>query len=245
MVVSTNSAPSAPRTSPVVKVSMGFVAVAMVCLVFADISITTLDPWSEMKRMAWGAVTPDFSVVAGIGMVIVRTIAFALLGVALGALGGFMLSQVFHLGPVRWACASVRAIHELFWALIFLQMLGLSPLTGVLGIAIPYAGICAKVYAELLEEADLPALRVLPRGTGMVSALFFARLPEVWVHLKTYTSYRFECGLRSATVLGFVGLPTLGLHLETAFAQVNYSAAAGLLIIFYLLISTLRFWMRP
>ncbi|MCZ6849878.1 MAG: ABC transporter permease [Alphaproteobacteria bacterium] len=245
MVVSTNSAPSAPRTSPVVKVSMGFVAVAMVCLVFADISITTLDPWSEMKRMAWGAVTPDFSVVAGIGMVIVRTIAFALLGVALGALGGFMLSQVFHLGPVRWACASVRAIHELFWALIFLQMLGLSPLTGVLAIAIPYAGICAKVYAELLEEADLPALRVLPRGTGMVSALFFARLPEVWVHLKTYTSYRFECGLRSATVLGFVGLPTLGFHLETAFAEGNYSAAAGLLIIFYVLIATLRFWMRP
>ncbi|MCZ6609950.1 MAG: ABC transporter permease, partial [Alphaproteobacteria bacterium] len=245
MVVSTNSAPSAPRTSPVVKVSMGFVAVAMVCLVFADISITTLDPWSEMKRMAWGAVTPDFSVVAGIGMVIVRTIAFALLGVALGALGGFMLSQVFHLGPVRWACASVRAIHELFWALIFLQMLGLSPLTGVLAIAIPYAGICAKVYAETLEEAELPALRVLPRETGIVSAFFFARLPDVWVHIKTYTSYRFECGLRSSAVLGFVGLPTVGFHLETAFSEGNYSEAAALLIIFYVLIATLRFWLRP
>jgi phosphonate transport system permease protein len=124
-------------------------------------------------------------------------------------------------------------------------MLGLSPLTGVLAIAIPYAGICAKVYAETLEEAALPALRVLPRGTGIVSAFFFARLPEVWVHLRNYTSYRFECGLRSATVLGFVGVPTLGFHLETAFAEGNYSEAAGLLIIFYILIATLRFWMRP
>jgi phosphonate transport system permease protein len=149
------------------------------------------------------------------------------------------------LGPVRWFCAAIRAIHELFWALIFLQMLGLSPLTGVLAIAIPYAGICAKVYAETLEEAQLPALRVLPQGTGIVSAFFFARLPDVWVHLKTYTSYRFECGLRSATVLGFVGLPTLGFHLETAFSEGHYSQAAALLIIFYILIATLRFWMRP
>ena len=173
MAVSNIFSPRAPRYSPAVKTSLVFVAVAVICLVFADISITTLDPWSEMKRMAWGAVTPDFSALTGIGMVILRTIAFALLGVALGAVGGFMLSQVFHLGPVRWFCASVRAVHELFWALIFLQMLGLSPLTGVLAIAIPYAGICAKVYAETLEEAALPALRVLPRGTGIVSAFFF------------------------------------------------------------------------
>ncbi len=239
------SAPAARHYSAMVKVSLGFVAVAGLCLVFADISITTLDPWSELKRMAWGLVTPDFFSVAGIGMVFIQTIAFALCGVALGAVGGFLLSQVFHLGPIRWACAAVRAIHELFWALIFLQMLGLSPLTGVLAIAIPYAGICAKVYAETLEEADLPALRVLPKGSGIVSTFFFARLPDVWVHIKSYTSYRFECGLRSSAVLGFVGLPTLGFHLETAFAEGNYSEAAGLMIIFYVLIANLRFWLRP
>ncbi|MBT7897317.1 MAG: ABC transporter permease [Rhodospirillales bacterium] len=249
MTASSLSKPTGPAYSSLVKTSMGFVAVAIVCLFFADVSITTLDPWSEMKRMAWGVVTPDFPAVIGMGtgivMIIVQTIAFALSGVALGAVGGFALSQVFHLAPVRWVCAGARAIHELFWALIFLQMLGLSPLTGVLAIAIPYAGICAKVYAETLEEAELPALQALPKGVGIVSAFFFARLPDVWVHLKTYTSYRFECGLRSATVLGFVGLPTLGFHLETAFSEGHYSIAAALLIIFYVLIASLRFWMRP
>jgi len=224
---------------------MAFVAIALICLVFADISITTLDPWSEMERMAWGVVTPDFMAVTGIGMVIVQTIAFALCGVALGAVGGFLLAQVFHIGPVRWGCAAVRAIHELFWALIFLQMLGLTPLTGVLAIAIPYAGICAKVYAETLEEAELPAFAALPFGTGIISGFFFARLPDVWVHIKNYTFYRFEGGLRSSAVRGFVGLPTLGFYLETAFSEGNYSEAAALLIIFYILIATLRFWMRP
>ena len=233
------------RSSSMTRTSFLFVGIAVVCSLFADISITTLDPWGEFSRMAKGVLAPDFLAVADIGFVIVQTVAFALCGVALGAVGGFFLAQVFHIGPVRWTCAFVRAIHELFWALIFLQMLGLTPLTGVLAIAIPYAGICAKVYAETLEEAEAPAVRVLPSGSGNISTFFYAQLPDVWIHIKNYTSYRFECGLRSSAVLGFVGLPTLGFYLETAFSEGNYSEAAALLIIFYVLIMTLRQWVRP
>ncbi len=234
-----------PNFSPAVKVSFGFLAVALLCLLFADLGISTLDPWTEMQRMLLGVITPDFFAVANIGMVVVKTIAFAVCGVALGAFAGFLLAQVFHLGPVRWSCAFVRAIHELFWALLLLQVLGLTPLTGVLAIAIPYAGICAKVYAETLEESQPAVLQVLPTGSSLVSVFFFARLPDVWVHIKNYTSYRFECGLRSSAVLGFVGLPTLGFYLETAFSEGNYSEAAALLLIFYALIASLRFWLRP
>ena len=234
-----------PRYSAAVTTSFGFVAIALVCLLFADVSITTLDPWSEIKRMLWGALTPDFLAVDTIGTAILQTVAFALVGVAMGAAGGFVLAQFFHLSPVRWACAFARAIHELFWALIFLQMLGLSPLTGVLAIAIPYAGICAKVYAETLEEAQPVALKALPGGVSTISIFFYVRLPDAWVHIKNYTGYRFECGLRSSAVLGFVGLPTLGFYLETAFNEGNYSEASALLIIFYILIATLRLWLKP
>ena len=236
---------TSPEYSPTLKVSLAFVGVAIVCLVFADLSITTLDPWTEMQRMAWGILTPDFLAVSNIVWVIVQTIAFAFCGVALGAFAGFFLAQIFHLGPVRWTCAFVRAIHELFWALILLQILGLTPLTGVLAIAIPYAGICAKVYAETLEESQPAVLQALPAGSSIVSVFFYARLPDVWVHIKNYTGYRFECGLRSSAVLGFVGLPTLGFYLETAFSEGNYSEAAALLIIFYILIASLRYWLRP
>ena len=153
------------------RVSGLFVLVAFGCLLIADVQITTLDPWSEMQRMALGIITPDFTAVSDLGWVLVRTVAFAFCGVALGAVGGFVLSQFFYVGPVRWVCAFIRAIHELFWALIFLQMFGLTPLTGVLAIAIPYAGICAKVYAETLEEADLRASKVLAPGTTPVTGL--------------------------------------------------------------------------
>jgi len=69
-------------------------------------------------------------------------------------------------------------------------------------------------------------------------------LPDIWVHIVNYTSYRFECGLRSSAVLGFIGMPTLGFHLDSAFNEGNYSDASALLICFYILIITLRLWMR-
>jgi phosphonate transport system permease protein len=231
--------------SPTYRASIAFLLSAVVLLFFADLEVSTLDPWSELGRMAWGALTPNFLDVRTLSEALLMTVAFAFAGVALGAGVGFCLALVFHLRAVRVACAFVRAIHELFWALIFLQVLGLNPLTGLLAIAVPYAGTFGKVYAEILEEADHSPSKALPAGTPLLSAFLFARLPQTWAHLRGYSSYRFECGLRSSAVLGFVGLPTLGYHLESFFAQGAYSEVAALLLLFYLLIASLRLWVRP
>ena len=239
------SAAPAMGRSPMVRVGLVFAGVAVFCLLVADIAVSTLDPWGEIGRMGLGLISPDFRAIDRLGMALLQTVAFAFTGVALGAVIGFALALVFHLRVVRLGCAFVRAIHELFWALIFLQVFGLSPLTGLLAIALPYGGIFAKLYSEILEEADPAPLKAMPAGTGLISAFMFTRLPDVWVHIRTYTSYRFECGLRSSAVLGFVGLPTLGFHLESAFKQGHYSEVSALLILFYLLIATIRLWVRP
>lgn len=228
-----------------VNASLLFVGIAVICLFFADLRVTTLDPWTELGRMALGFVTPNFLDLGDLLWALAYTVAFAVAGVAGASVLGFGLAVVFHRRIVRWGCAIVRSVHELFWALLFLQFFGLSPLTGLLAILLPYAGIFAKVYAEILEEADQAPLRGLPGGTGVISGFFYARVPDVWPHLVSYTSYRLECGLRSSAVLGFVGLPTLGYHLETFFRQGQYSDAGALLILFYLLIATLRWWLRP
>ncbi len=73
---------------------------------------------------------------------------------------------IFDYRLVHMGCAVLRSVHELFWALIFLQFFGLHPLTGVLAIAIPFSAICAKVYAEILEEADPSPYNVLPSGSS-------------------------------------------------------------------------------
>src|SRR5690554_6024069 len=181
----------------------------------------------------------------GLLTALLRTVAFGFVGVTLGSFFGFLLALLYRFMPVRIFCAFIRAIHELFWALIFLQFFGFHPLTGVLAIAIPYAGIFAKVYSEILDESDPEPAQLLPKGTNAIAAFLYARISDCWVQLRTYTAYRLECGLRSSAILWFVGLPTLGFYLESSFSQGMYSDAGAMLILFYVLIATMPLWVKP
>ena len=230
--------------SPTVRTSLIFLAIALVGLLFADMTITASNPWRDLGNFFLGVITPNFFSSEGLMTALLRTVAFAFVGVALGGVCGFLLSLVYRFLPVRIFCAFIRAIHELFWALIFLQFFGFHPLTGVLAIAIPYSGIFAKVYSEILDEADPEPGRLLPPRTGVIAAFLYTRIPDCWVQLRTYTAYRLECGLRSSAILGFVGLPTLGFYLESSFSQGLYSDAGAMLILFYVLIATMPLWVR-
>ncbi len=227
-----------------VRTSLLFVLLALLCLPWADFSISTRDPWTELARMGWGLLTPSVPSAVELFSALANTLAFALQGVALGAVAGFGLALGYGRAGVRRFSAFIRAIHELFWALLFVQLLGLSPAAGVLAIAIPYAGTFAKIYGELFEEVDPQAREALPAGSGALVAFFFTVLPQCWAHMVTYTRYRLECGIRSSAVLGFVGLPTVGFHLETALKQGLYSEAATLFYALVLVIVTLHVWMR-
>lgn len=230
--------------APLRRLSFALALIALLLLPLSDLAITTVDPWAILARMLHGAITPSFVQVEDLWGALAATLAFGLQGVALGAVAGFLLAFGMHHRAMRVFAAFIRAIHELFWALIFLQIFGLTPLTGLLAIAIPYAGTFARVYRELLDEADGHATAALSPNTPRLSALLYTRLANAWPHLVSYTSYRTECALRSSAVLGFIGLPTLGFHLETAFRQGDYSAAAALLYLFFIVIATLRWWLR-
>ncbi|MEZ5785504.1 MAG: ABC transporter permease [Xanthobacteraceae bacterium] len=225
-------------------VSYLFLLIALVALGIADLTVSTLNPWAEMRRLLAGLLQPNLLSIEV--MSVVWTVAFAVLGVALGATTGFLLALVFaQFRAVRLLCAFLRSVHELFWALLLIQVSGLSPTTGILAVAIPYAGIFAKVFAELIEEADLSAERVLPAGTSIIGRFAYARIPELAPQFWTYTLYRLECGMRSTLVLGFIGLPTIGFHLDSFFKEGYYAEAAALLLSFYVLIGTRRLWARP
>ncbi|WP_372965670.1 PhnE/PtxC family ABC transporter permease [Marinobacter sp.] len=230
---------------PSVRISLIFLAIALGGLFVADIAITTANPWRDLGRLFMGVITPNFFSTEGLLTALLRTVAFAFVGVAVGSVCGFLLALAYRFLAVRMFCAFIRSIHELFWALIFLQFFGFHPLTGMLAIAIPYAGIFAKVYSEIFEEADPEPGRLLPPGTGAISSFLYARIPDCWVQMRTYTAYRLECGMRSSAILGFVGLPTLGFYLESSFSQGLYSDAGAMLVMFYILIATMPLWVRP
>lgn len=221
-----------------------FVALALVLLPVADFRLAGHDPWAELGRMGAGLLSPDFSAIGNLSYAAVLTVSFAVCGVAAGAIAGFVLAPFYRFGAVRLACIAVRSIHELFWAILLLQVTGLSATTGILAISIPYAGIFAKVFSEYLDEADPRPAAAMPPLADVISVHFFARLPLALREIRIYVLYRLECGLRSSAVLGFVGLPTLGFELDTFFKQGMYGAVAAVLIIYYVLIATIRLWMR-
>ncbi len=227
------------------RTSLAYFCIAVVAVFAADISISTLDPWLELKKLGLGFLTPDFFSLPEFGEALRNTVSFALIGIVLAVIFGSVLSLFFEYTAVRLFCAFIRSIHELFWAFIFMPITGLNSLCGILAIAIPYAGIFAKVYAEIRQESDQRPAEALPENTSRVSGFLYATLPVIYHDLKNYTSYRFECALRSSAILGFIGLPTLGYHLETAFREGMYNEAAALLYSFFLLILSIRFWARP
>lgn len=218
---------------------------ALLSLPWADIQLYRVDPWQELSRMGAGLLLPAWDDLPLLLQSLGQTVAFALLAVALAAPLGLALAMLFHWRAVRLFCASVRAVHELFWGLIFMQLYGLGPLTGLLAILVPFTGVFAKVFAEIFEQQPPEPGRTLAPSLGGLRRYAYTLIPQAWPALTSYTRYRFECALRSSAILGFIGLPTLGFHLETAFKQGDYHEAGALLWAFVVLIATIRFWMRP
>jgi phosphonate transport system permease protein len=227
------------------RTSLFFVGLGLLAVLLADLEISASDPWIELGRMVSGAVTPNFLVLWQYKVALLNTVIFALCGISISVVAGIGLAFCYRFIPVRLFCAFIRAIHEIFWAFIFLHVVGLNPMCGVLAIAIPYAGIFAKVYAEIAQESDQRPQAGVPIGSGHLSRFIYATLPTIYADTKHYTGYRFECALRSSAILGFIGLPTLGFHLETMFREGIYSEAAALLYVFYLLIASLKYWLKP
>ncbi len=219
----------------------GFALATVAALWLADLSAARPDPWMTLAAIGRGVLHPDFSDPGGMLWAAALTVAFAFCGVALGAVAGLLLAPFYAATPVRLACICLRAVHELFWALLLFSVTGLSPLTGVLAIGLPYAGIFAKVFSEYLDDA--PAAARLSRTVPRLTRLLWVQLPQALPQMQTYTLYRLECGLRSSAVLGFIGLPTLGFQLETAFKQAQYGQAVAVLALFLALILPLRIWM--
>ncbi len=179
---------------------------------------------------------------AGMSLALVLAVPLALLsvrGLSLSGLAGRMAT-----GPalLRWSVRALlvvlRSVPELIWALVFVRVVGLGPTAGVLAIALTYAGMLGKVYAEILESGEAFAGAALLRnGAGRLQAFFYGLLPQNAAELTSYTVYRWECAIRSSAVLGFVGAGGLGQQLDNAMKMFSGSEVCTLLAVFMLLVA--------
>ncbi len=206
------------------------------------------------------AISPDLSrdflMIVLDGAVI--TIAFAALGtlgtLIIGAFGGLVLSDIaWSLQPPAWLrvirlilrgiLVAARSIHELVWALLLVSVLGLDPLVGVLAIAIPFGAQTAKVFGETLDNVpSAPLHAVRNAGARPLSAMAYALLPGAAPLLLSYSFYRFECAIRSAVLLGVVGLGGLGQELVVSLQSRNWGEVWTLVAAVVVLSAVVDWW---
>ena len=130
-----------------------------------------------------------------------------------------------------------RSIHELLWALLLVTALGTSPLAIIVALTIPYGSTLAKVFSEVLDEQPTHTRDfLLSQGGGGPTSWLFTVVPSALPDLVSYAFYRFECAIRSAAILGFVGIPTLGYHIQTAMGDFHLNEIWTLL---YTLLATI------
>ncbi|MEZ5650840.1 MAG: phosphate/phosphonate ABC transporter permease [Burkholderiaceae bacterium] len=149
---------------------------------------------------------------------------------------------------VRWLLVFLRSVPELVWALLFVRVVGLGPTAGVLAIALTYAGMLGKVYAEVLESVDASVTEGLLRnGSSRVGAFLYGSLPQCATELASYTVFRWECAVRSSVIMGFVGAGGLGQQLDMSMKMLSGAEVSTVLLMFVALVAVadrVSLWVR-
>jgi phosphonate transport system permease protein len=135
------------------------------------------------------------------------------------------------------AMGAVRSIPDLVWALFFVAGLGLGRLAGTLALAVSYTALLGRVYADIFDVADVRPLEAMQSlGATRLQVLLFGILPQSRALLTSYTLYSFECSVRSAAVLGFVGAGGLGQEISLSMRLFEFGQVFTLLGCFVFLL---------
>ena len=214
--------------------------------------------WDFITRM----FPPDLSYIFFLGRALVETIQIAVWGTLLAVVFSIPLSLlaarntspliilpwftetwqrlglhllVFHL--TRLFLNMLRGINELIFALIFVSAVGLGPFAGVLAIAIHATGMLAKFCGEEIEGVDQGQVEaVQATGASKMQVILFAVIPQVIPAFISYSIFRFDVSIRSATVLGLVGAGGLGFSLIKTMKLFRYDETATCILVIFLMV---------
>lgn len=243
------------------------VALCILALLWPMLLFTEFKPWQLIDAQSLGATwrflsgffppehSTDFLLI--VLEATWQTIAIATAGLTLALLGAIPMTLIVneHLSisrvgsgrmhgmarllrqVVRWKLVLLRSVPELVWALLFVRLVGLGPTAGVFAIALTYAGMLGKVYAEILEANDAHATDSLLRnGSSRLTAFLYGALPNAAPELISYTIYRWECAIRGSVVMGFVGAGGLGQRMDESMKMLSGAEVSTMLIVFVLLV---------
>jgi phosphonate transport system permease protein len=142
--------------------------------------------------------------------------------------------------PTRRLMDSFRAINEMVFAMLFVVAVGLGPFAGVLALWIHTTGILAKLFSEAVEAIDhQPIEGIRSTGTGALHEITYGVIPQVMPLWISFTLYRFESNVRSATVVGMVGAGGIGVLLWEIIRSFQYKETSAVMVIVVITVSVI------
>lgn len=206
------------------------------------------------KAIFSGIIHPDWAYVyTGDGedlvSLLIQTIAIAFLGT--------FISAVLSLPFAFWAANSkrgkkfvstsgklvltgIRTFPEIVLAIMFIKTVGPGSFAGVLAVSVHSIGMLAKLYSEAIENMDQgPAESVLSAGGNRLNVLSFATLPQLVPEFISFTLYRFELAVRSASILGMVGAGGIGTPLIFALNARSWNRVGIILLGIILMVTVI------
>lgn len=153
---------------------------------------------------------------------------------------------------VRLGLVLLRAIPEYVWAFLLLALLGAGAWPAVLALVLHNAGILGRLGADTLENVERRAPRHLwLSGARRPAIAIFALAPAALGRLLAYVFYRWETCVREATVLGMLGVVSIGYYVQEARGRQRYdellfliALGAALVLAGEIVSSLARGWIR-
>jgi len=128
------------------------------------------------------------------------------------------------------------------FAMLFIAAVGLGPFAGVLALSLHTLGTLSKLFSEAVEAIDpQPVEGIRATGAMPIEEITYGIIPQVIPLWISYSLYRFEANVRSASVIGMVGAGGIGMLLWDAIRSFNYAKTAAIVLVIVVVVSVLDF----
>lgn len=140
-------------------------------------------------------------------------------------------------GVGKFTLSVIRVFPEMIVAILFIKAVGPGSFAGVLALGVHSIGMLAKLFSETIEGIDRgPQEALIACGANRLQMIRFAVIPQVIPQFLSYSLYRFEINIRSATTLGLVGAGGIGTPLIFALQVRNWNRVGVILLGIVLLV---------
>lgn len=158
--------------------------------------------------------------------------------VPLGLLSSSNITPWWVHQPIRRLMDAARAINEMVFAMLFIVAVGLGPFAGVLALFVHTTGVLAKLFSEAVESIDSqPVEGIRATGANALEEIVYGVIPQVLPLWISYSLYRFESNVRSASVVGMVGAGGIGVILWEIIRGFQYAETCAVMIIIVVTVS--------